>query len=148
MADISNSHPDVICVACCDIHYRKSDFSNYGQAINIIAPGTGIIGLPSHRADNHYKRRPRDGCSYASPAVAAVAAIVISTEKLNDDFSAVVGVRARLRANALRRVITGFGRLSTNTDLVNTGINNPQRQEDHGLPYYVSPLGSIFWRWP
>ena len=66
------SYPGVIAVGSVDQQGKRSDFSETGDFIDLVAPGAGVLGLgtggPGHLLG--------DGTSFAAPFVAGVAALV------------------------------------------------------------------------
>lgn len=67
------SYPEVIAVAATDQRDQVAAFSNYGQRVNITAPGVNIYSC-SVRGSYEIK----DGTSVAAPHVSAIAALVWS----------------------------------------------------------------------
>ncbi|MBK8871150.1 MAG: S8 family serine peptidase [Elusimicrobia bacterium] len=67
------SCPNVITVAATDSNDAKASFSNYGQGIDVSAPGVGI--LSTSRNGGYITK---DGTSMACPHVAGVAALILS----------------------------------------------------------------------
>jgi thermitase len=68
------AYPEVFAVAATDSHKKKAPFSNYGNYIDVTAPG---VGIASTYPDNQYAAL--SGTSMASPHVTALAALVRST---------------------------------------------------------------------
>lgn len=67
------AHPDVLAVGSVERNGEKTIKSNYGQFIDILAPGTGVRGA-SVESDDSYQEL--DGTSFSAAIVAATAAIV------------------------------------------------------------------------
>lgn len=63
----------VIAVGAMNQNYQKCDFSNYGNGIDLVAPGEDIY---STKKNNGYDYG--DGTSFAAPQVAGVAALMLS----------------------------------------------------------------------
>lgn len=66
-------YPTVVAVAATDSNDEKASFSNYGTAVNVSAPGVGILSTVEN--DGY---RFSDGTSMAAPHVSGVAALVWS----------------------------------------------------------------------
>jgi hypothetical protein len=64
---------NVVAVAATDWHDRKTYFSNYGEWIDICAPGLGIYS--THFDDTYF---PLSGTSMSTPNVSGVAALIAS----------------------------------------------------------------------
>jgi thermitase len=67
------AYPEVFAVAAADAHRNKASFSNYGDYIDVAAPGVNIASTYPH---NQYASL--SGTSMASPHVTALAALIRS----------------------------------------------------------------------
>lgn len=121
------SYPGVIGVAACDENYAKTEKSNYGSDITVIAPGNRIR-TASIGGDRNYNRW--SGTSMAAPAVAAMLSIWVGYEGINDNAQRAADL---LDANQLPNLLTGFPNPTVNK-LVNSGLN-----QDPNLPYIGAP---------
>ena len=68
------SHPSVIAVGAIDQNSRKTNFSNYGVNLSVVAPGVDIYSTTL--SSNLYGYS--DGTSFAAPQVSAVIALMLS----------------------------------------------------------------------
>jgi len=69
----ANSNPDILTVGAITSSGSRSDFSNYGSQLDVVAPGTDILStVPNNLIGNS------SGTSMASPHVAGIAALVLS----------------------------------------------------------------------
>jgi len=73
-----------------------TDFSNYGSAITIAAPGSSVVSLNRTHATT-----TMSGTSMASPSVAGAAALVMEKHEQSMDYSAMANVRQMLVDNAI-----------------------------------------------
>lgn len=71
----ARSNPDIIAVGSISNVGMKSNFSQYGTALDVVAPGENIY---STTASNNYMSS--SGTSFACPQVAAVAALILSRD--------------------------------------------------------------------
>ncbi len=77
--DYMNARTDIIAVASTEQNDLKSDFSNYGNYVDVSAPGTDILSLYHNHSDaaNDYVATV-SGTSMATPIAASVAALIWS----------------------------------------------------------------------
>ncbi|MCL2247130.1 MAG: S8 family serine peptidase, partial [Lentimicrobiaceae bacterium] len=69
----ANANSDILVVGAMDITGHRADFSNFGDELDIVAPGRTIFStIPFNSADY------MDGTSQAAPHVSGVAALVLS----------------------------------------------------------------------
>jgi subtilisin family serine protease len=67
------AHPNVIAVAATDVNDQRASFSNWGDFIDVAAPGSSVYS--TYRTGNY---GPMSGTSMASPHVAGLAALIFS----------------------------------------------------------------------
>lgn len=71
------AYPEVLAVSATDGRRRLADFSNYGEYVDVVAPG---VGIASTYPGNQYAAL--SGTSMASPHAAALAALIRSVNPL------------------------------------------------------------------
>lgn len=102
--------PGVISVGSIDFDKRRSDFSNYGDWISVVAPGSMIMStLPTYTTTMTEFEKEKgydylDGTSMACPMVAGVAALVLSR---NPDYTP-AEVKERIESTATDLGTKGF----------------------------------------
>jgi len=69
----ANSNPDILTVGAITSDGSRSDFSNYGSQLDVVAPGTDILST----APNNLTRNS-SGTSMAAPHVSGVVALILS----------------------------------------------------------------------
>ncbi len=72
------AYPEVIAVGATNTNDEKAYFSNYGDWIDVMAPGTGIRSTLSGGSGDQYG--DLQGTSMASPLVAGVASLILSVD--------------------------------------------------------------------
>jgi subtilisin family serine protease len=90
-----------ITVGATDVYNRRADFSNYGQCLDIYAPGVAIMSS-SHELDNG--QTVKDGTSMACPHVAGAAALLLSRNKALNAYQ----VKQQLLSSAQSNVISNL----------------------------------------
>lgn len=76
--------PNFLLVGATDRNNRRSNFSNFGTAVDIVAPGTQVLTTTLTTFANRNRYELISGTSFASPIVAAAATLVYS---VNPNFS-------------------------------------------------------------
>jgi subtilisin family serine protease len=114
--------PYVITVAAVDINDAKAGFSNFGQKIDVAAPGVDILSLRaagtdmygngSHNVGSLYMRA--DGTSMACPHVTAEVSLILSQhpEYSDEQVRQVVRVSADDVGTPGVDIYTGYGRIN------------------------------------
>lgn len=69
----ANTNPNIISVGAITANGSRSDFSNFGTQLDIVAPGSGILSTMLNNSTGSL-----DGTSMAAPHVAGVCALVLS----------------------------------------------------------------------
>ncbi|KAK8078580.1 hypothetical protein PG996_004750 [Apiospora saccharicola] len=73
------SAPSAITVGAIDSEDRKASFSDYGEDVDVFAPGVSIISLSKNGGTSTYS-----GTSQAAPHVAGIVALLMSGEGMED----------------------------------------------------------------
>jgi len=69
----ANSNPDIIAVGSITSNGNRSNFSNYGSQLDVVAPGSNILStIPNNET------KIENGTSMAAPHVSGVAALILS----------------------------------------------------------------------
>jgi hypothetical protein len=97
------AYPECLTVGATNVENTKTQFSNYGPQIDVVAPGINIIGM---KKLNYNPSAPYDrasGTSFSAPQVAGLAADITSRNPANtDEF-----VRAKIQNTATDLGATG-----------------------------------------
>jgi subtilisin family serine protease len=83
---------EVLAVAAIDLESKKASFSNFGQHIDVCAPGVKLISAyPNERAGGY---AIWSGTSFAAPLAAAEAALVLAVDPKQPDIKALIETSA------------------------------------------------------
>jgi thermitase len=106
------AYPEVFAVSATDINKQKAHFSNFGQYVDVVAPG---VNIASTYPNNQYAAL--SGTSMASPHVAALAALIRSSNPLlkNTEVMEIMRQTAKDLGAKGRDPYYGFGQI----DVVN-----------------------------
>ena len=66
-------HPDILTVGAINVVGARASFSSYGEKLDVVAPGTGILSTLPYNDMNKKK-----GTSMAAPHVSGIAALILS----------------------------------------------------------------------
>ncbi len=142
-------YENVIAVGATDINDKRANTSNYGEGLDIVAPGVNIYSTIIGGYDN------MDGTSMACPYVAGLASIVISLwERKDNPGWTPLQVRNVITSNCddINSAsypgwdkYTGYGRINVRSTLefVNSGVVNIS---DNEVLVYPNPFNPDFQR--
>lgn len=120
------AYPETVCVGAVNWDYEfASGYSNYGRAVEFLAPGTHIMSLGNLDDED---LAIYTGTSASSPYAAGVAAVFVHWQGLVNNQAP-----QYMLWNALDGIVSGVP-LGTGTRLVNTGIQSPRKSPDE--PFY------------
>lgn len=111
----------VMCVGAVDSTYTFTRYSDYGNVLNFLAPGTNILSLG---IETDHGLAFRTGTSMACPHAAGAAAIFVHWQGLVNN-----QVGKYVQQNSLSG-ITSHVPWGTVSNLINTGIQSPKKFED------------------
>ena len=132
--DYPAAYPEVIAVGATDVNDDVADFSNWGDELDVVAPGVDIYS--TFPGDTYVKR---SGTSMASPFVAGLAALLVAENSSITQAEAELYLRAHTvglsGANATR---DGFGRVQ---------FLPLSDWSDAPPPYPAASHGNFAWEW-
>jgi hypothetical protein len=80
--------PEVLAVAAIDVSSHKASFSNFGNHVDVCAPGDRLVSTFPGNREGEYARW--SGTSFAAPLAAAEAALVLSADRHQPDVKQVI----------------------------------------------------------
>ncbi|MCI3919715.1 S8 family peptidase [Paenibacillus sp. TRM 82003] len=122
------AYPEVLSVSATNMYGEKASFSNYGDYVDVVAPGENIA---STYIDNQYAAL--SGTSMASPHVAALAALIRSAnpELKNTEVYDIIRKTTNDLGSAGRDAYFGFGQINVAQALQQaTGLSVPEAAAD------------------
>ncbi|PIE17977.1 MAG: hypothetical protein CSA65_06735 [Proteobacteria bacterium] len=152
--DASNIYPaavpGVITVGATGYKTKRAPYSNYGQVIDVMAPGGnlyekqdvqhqgktwqgGIISTMYYAQDNSYDYHIYEGTSQAAPVVAGVIGLMLSVNSGLD--SAAVLAALKKTADGSYQCAKGCGAGMINAAAALAEVNNGTPPTGNGLPY-------------
>ncbi|MBC8079467.1 MAG: peptidase S8 [Gorillibacterium sp.] len=114
------AYPEVIAVAATDSNFQKASFSNFGDYIDVAAPG---VSIASTYTKGQYASL--SGTSMASPHVAALAALIRSTNPTlkNIEVMRIIRNTAKDLGTAGKDAYYGFGEIDISRALEASQLN-------------------------
>ena len=119
-----NRFTGIQCVASVDNSYKKSWFSNYGDNIELVAPGSDIESLGIKSDVDTVKM---SGTSMAAPHVAGIIANVVYWEGLNQDHGSAISAALHMLWQGYWGIVKGFNPIPK---FASSGIQNPDKKFD------------------
>ena len=146
------SAPSAITVGSSDIRDARSSFSNYGNCVDVFAPGSNII---SARASDPNGSAQMSGTSMATPHVSGLAALYLGQNPSATPAQATAAIRAGGILNAINNAQSPTGNILINNGFTrglaapspnpNPVINAPDAPT--GLTFVSSTASSATVRW-
>ncbi|KAK3718636.1 serine protease [Vermiconidia calcicola] len=126
--DASDTYPcanvEAKCIAAADAEYRKFSLSNYGSAIDFIAPGDGILSL-GIRSDLDLAKKSGTSNGYC---IRDRSSSDLHIRLVNDQTKGRWG--DYVWWNSLSGLATGFPRSTKNNLFINTGIHSKKKYDN------------------
>ncbi|WP_432360998.1 S8 family serine peptidase [Sporosarcina sp. UB5] len=117
------AYENVISVAATDQNDEKASFSNFGDGVDVAAPGVGIYSTCPNHANvlGCINFGPLNGTSMATPFVAGLAALIKATFPILSNQSIRLAIESSTDAVPGSGVLYQFGRINANSALLNAG---------------------------
>jgi type VII secretion-associated serine protease mycosin len=124
------AYPEVVAVAATDSDFQKASFSNFGNYIDVSAPG---VNIASTYKNNQYASL--SGTSMASPHVAALAALIRSANPAltNKQVMDILRNTASDLGSAGQDPYYGFGEIDVTRALEATGVSASRTGEEQKI---------------
>lgn len=124
------AYPEVVAVAATDSDFQKASFSNFGNYIDVSAPG---VNIASTYKNNQYASL--SGTSMASPHVAALAALIRSANPAltNKQVMDILRNTASDLGSAGQDPYYGFGEIDVTRALEATGVSTSRTGEEQKI---------------
>jgi len=138
------SYPEVLGVSAVDSFQSRAEFSNYGDYIDVMAPG---VNIPSTYPDNQYAAL--SGTSMASPHVAGLAGLIraLNPSLTNEEVYNLIKDTATDLGAPGKDIYYGYGQIN-----INKAVNKatPEKTEDKTedlAPGEIKEKDNIFSKW-
>ena len=134
------SAPSAITVGSSDIRDARSSFSNYGDCVDVFAPGSSII---SARASDPNGSATMSGTSMATPHVAGLAALYLGQNPSATTTQATAAIRAGGILNGVNNALSPTGNILVNNAFTR-GLPTPAPNPNPVINAPDAPTGLTF----
>jgi subtilisin family serine protease len=114
-----SSTPNAVTVGASDVNDNRATFSNFGDCVDVFAPGVGI--LSNNFADSS-TGRSLSGTSMAAPHVAGLAALYLGDNKAANPTAVTSAIRAGAQAGVVIDAKSATGNYLINTKFTNAAL--------------------------
>ena len=114
-----SSSPNAITVGASDLNDNRSSFSNFGDCVDVFAPGSNIM---SNNFADSSTGRSLSGTSMAAPHVAGLAALYLGDNKAANPTAVTAAIQAGAQAGVVIDAKSAMGNYLINTKFTNAAL--------------------------